>query len=697
MNITDKRRERAGLPELLAPAGSPEALAAAVEAGADAVYLGLSVFSNRMRARNFSPEELSDAVTLCRIYGVKLYVTLNIRVFDREREELEAICSLDGIRRADGFIVADPGLAAMLRERVPGVPLHASTQMSCSTARDAEVLRRMGFTRMVAPRELTGGQIKKLADSSPLDIEIFIHGAHCVSFSGQCLMSYAMGGRSPNRGECAQPCRMVYTVEGRNGAIDADSNRHPLSLKDMSLASHIPEIIDSGVASLKIEGRQKGADYVRGVTATYRRLLDERRAATAEETEFLEDLFSRSGFTDGYFTGNRGRMTGVRPEGEGDRTAPRKDGAAPDRKVRITGRAVIKRGSPTALTLTDGEITVTVAGPCPDDAVTLPLDADGVRSCLTKTGSTPFMLAPDDITVDLDPSLWLTRAQLNELRRSGTDALIAAHKAAAPSANGPQRRKKEITRPAFKRIAVMLRAEQATADAARYFDILFLPGEELYRAKDEKRVPPEKLGLYLPPVALSDEETEKALGAAREAGIKYVSANTLSQLDAAKEAGFEVTATQRFNVTSSAAAEEIFHLGADRVTASVELSSAAISHLRVPVGAVVYGRFPLMMTERCILTDRCGGEGCLMKESAPVYLTDRKGAKMPAVPIPGCRTLIFNANPTWCADRPDTVKKANLTHTVFLFTTESPQQVDRVAAAYENGEAPADPGAIRRF
>jgi putative protease len=198
-------------------------------------------------------------------------------------------------------------------------------------------------------------------------------------------------------------------------------------------------------------------------------------------------------------------------------------------------------------------------------------------------------------------------------------------------------------------------------------------------------------------VSLSDEETEKALGSAREAGIKYVSANTLSQLDAAKEAGFEVTATQRFNVTSSAAAEEIFHLGADRVTASVELSSAAISHLRVPVGAVVYGRFPLMMTERCILTDRCGGEGCLMKESAPVYLTDRKGAKMLAVPIPGCHTLIINGNPTRCADRPDTVKKANLTHTVFLFTTESPQQVDRVAAAYENGEAPADPGAIRRF
>ncbi|MBR7034007.1 MAG: U32 family peptidase [Clostridia bacterium] len=701
MTVTDKRKRRGDLPELLAPAGSPEALAAAIEAGADAVYLGLSVFSNRMRARNFSPEELSDAVTLCRTYGVKCYVALNTRVFDREREELEAICSLDGVRRADGIIVADPGLAAMLRERVPHVPLHASTQMTCSTARDAAVLGRMGFTRMVAPRELTGGQIKELAASSPLDIEIFIHGAHCVSFSGQCLMSYAMGGRSPNRGECAQPCRMAYSIEGKNGAIAADPTRHPLSLKDMSLASHIPEIIESGVASLKIEGRQKGADYVRGVTATYRRLLDEGRAATAEETSFLEGLFSRSGFTDGYFTGDRGRMTGVRPEGEGDRTAPRRDAAIPDRKVRITAKASIKTGVPSILTVSDGEITVTVAGAVPDGAKTLPLGADGVRSCLVRTGSTPFLLDPGDIEVDLDPSLWLTKAQLNELRRAGTDALTASHAASASTRSAPAREREKVKRPAEAKIAVLLRGEQATEEAARYFDILYLPEDALFGLPNGAAVPSEKLGLYLPPVTVSDAETERALDRAKAAGIKYVSANTLSQLDLARSAGFDVTATQRFNVTSTAAAGELFFLGADRVTASVELSAAALSRLGCPVGAVVYGRFPLMTTERCILTDVCsdrrGGKRCSMRELSPVRLVDRKGARMPALPIPGCRTLIFNANPVWCADRRETLEKARLTHSVFLFTAESPREVDRVIAAYENGDPPDDPGAIRRL
>ena len=698
MIITDKSRECGGLPELLAPAGSPEALAAAVEAGADAVYLGLSVFSNRMRARNFSPDELSRAVTLCRVYGVKCYVALNTRVFDRERKELEKICMLDGVRRADGFIVADPGLAAMLKERLPHVPLHASTQMTCSTPRDAAVLKTMGFSRMVAPRELSGEQIEKLVRSSPLDVEIFIHGAHCVSFSGQCLMSYAMGGRSPNRGECAQPCRMAYTVEGKNGAIAADPNGRPLSLKDMALSSHIPEIIRSGVASLKIEGRQKGADYVKGVTATYRRLLDERRAATEEETAFLEKLFSRSGFTDGYFPGNRVKMTGMRPEGEGDRTAPRRDGATPDRKVKITARVRIKKGYPSVLTLSDGCVTVSVSGAEPDDAVTLPLDEEVVKSCLIKTGSTPFSLDAKDISVDLDGGLWLTRAQLNELRRDGTDVLLSAHGAAAPTHRAPARESEEVVRPVEKRIAVMLRADQATTAAARHFDILYLPGDELFRLLDGKKFSSaEKLGLYLPPVSVSDEETEALLGTARDAGVKYVSANTLSELDLAKSAGFDVTATSRFNVTSSAAAREIFRLGADRVTASVELSRAALSHLSCPVGAVVYGRFPLMMTERCILTDRCGGKKCLMKESSPVFLTDRKGARMPAVPITGCRTLIFNAYPVWCADRNDTVVKAHLSHTVFLFTTESACEVDRVIAAYERGDPPEDAGAIRRL
>ena len=697
MRSTEKTKKR-GLPELLSPAGSPEALAAAIESGADAVYLGLSAFSNRMRARNFSSEELSEAATLCSVYGVKLYLTLNVRVFDREREQLERICDLDGVNRADGIIVADLGLAAMLKERVPHVPLHASTQITGVTAGDAATLERLGFSRMVCPRELTSGQIAALVKGSPIDIEMFVHGAHCVSFSGQCLMSFAMGGRSPNRGECAQPCRMEYTVE-RGGRSVGGFPLHPLSLRDMALARHIPEIIDMNVASLKIEGRQKGADYVGGVTAIYRKLLDERRAATDGEMMALEELFSRDGFTDGYFTGARSRMTGVRRDGEGDRSSPRKTGIAPDRKVRIKAAVTVKAGEPSTLTLTDGVKTVKVSSSVPEPAVSAPLDSETVVSCLIKTGSTPFSLDRGDIEVTLDPGLWLTRANLNELRRLGTDALLAAHSKREGTAPRPSPRKTPaVERPAGDelRIGEFFAREQVTARALGYFDRIFLPEAELLAALS--RVAADRVGIALPPVSFSDEALDASLAAAKRAGARYALVNTFSQLQRARALGFETTASIRFNVTSSDAAAEIYALGADRVTASVELSAAALSRLTVPVGAAVYGRFPLMYTARCIFTDRCGKKGCCeAKKEGGAFLKDRKGSRMPVIPSPGCGSLIFNANPVWEADKGAELEKARLTHRTYLFTTERPDEVDRVIAAYENGEPPADPSRIRRI
>ena len=647
-----------------------------------------------MRARNFSPEELSEAVTLCSVYGVKCYVALNTRVFDRERRELEEIVSLDGVRRADGFIVADPGLALMLRERLPHVPLHASTQITGVTAADARMLGKLGFVRMVAPRELSAERISRLVRDSGMEIEMFIHGAHCVSYSGQCLMSYAMGGRSPNRGECAQPCRMRYAVEGKNGEIRADKNGYPLSLRDMCLARHIPEIIDSGVASLKIEGRQKGADYVRGVTATYRRLLDERRAATDGEMRFLEELFSRSGFTDGYFTDNKKKMTGVRPDGEGDRTAAKKDARVPDLKVRAAASVRLLPGEPAKMTLSDGEKTVTVLGDAPEAAATQPLTEETVVSSVVRTGSTPFSLDPSDVTVELGEGLWMTRSRLNDLRRSATDALLAAHREPAE-----EPRREGAKRPPFPRPERVLKlgsftsAAQVTEKALRYFDILFLPEGELYGIK---RGDGEKLGVALPPVGCDDGALGRTLERARGAGVRFALANTFSELGAAKETGFDVTASARFNVTSTDAAGAILSLGADRVTASVETGAAALSRFGQPVGGVVYGRFPVMLTARCILSD-VPGDGCAMEKNGPVFLRDRKGARMPVLRLPDCMNLILNTNPVWMADRGADLGAARLSHLVFLFTVESPGEVDRVIDAYENGDAPDDPRKIRRI
>lgn len=293
------------LPELLSPAGSPEALRAAVAGGADAVYIGGSAFNARINATNFTIEQIKEAADYCHKRGVRLHVTVNILILDREmKDALEYIKQLY-LAGVDAVICADMGLAREIHRNFPDLELHGSTQMSGHNLEAAKLMADMGFARMVTAREMTRDDISLLCKTSPIDIEIFIHGAICVSHSGQCLMSSLIGGRSGNRGLCAQPCRMQY-----NGS-------YPLSIKDMCLATHIPEIIDMGVRSLKIEGRMKSPDYVYGVTRIYRRLLDEKRGATQAEIKELENLFSRSGFTDGYYVGKISKaMNGIRSEAD---------------------------------------------------------------------------------------------------------------------------------------------------------------------------------------------------------------------------------------------------------------------------------------------------------------------------------------------------------------------------------------------
>ncbi len=293
------------LPELLAPAGSPEAADAAIKAGADAIYVGGRFLNARMNARNFTDEALSDCIKKCHEKGVRVYVTVNTAILDKELSEAVKYTDfLYGIG-ADALILSDLGLARAIKGRYKDMELHASTQGSGHNALCAKEFYDLGFSRMVCARELSFKEISELVRQSPIEIEQFVHGAICVSQSGQCLLSAVMGGRSGNRGACAQPCRMKY-----NG-------RYPLSIKDMCLASHITELIESGVASLKIEGRMKSPAYVYEVTKAYRTLLDEGRNATEKELSALASVFSRSGFTDGYYTEKvDSEMLGVRTDSD---------------------------------------------------------------------------------------------------------------------------------------------------------------------------------------------------------------------------------------------------------------------------------------------------------------------------------------------------------------------------------------------
>ncbi len=290
------------LPELLAPAGSPEALDAAIRAGADAVYLGSTLFNARMSAKNFPRPVLADAVKNAHAAGVRVYVTVNTTVLDRQMKEAMELVDFLYHAGVDALIVADLGLAAEIRRIFPDFPLHGSTQCSGHNAGAAKFLAERGFSLMVAARECSADDLRALIRNSPIPIEVFVHGALCVSASGQCLLSSFIGGRSGNRGECAQPCRMPY------------QGGYPLSLKDNCLAGHIRELIDMGVASLKIEGRMKSPEYVGGVVSVYRRLLDQGRNATPAEIAELAKIFSRDGFTDGYFTKNHAGMNGIRRE-----------------------------------------------------------------------------------------------------------------------------------------------------------------------------------------------------------------------------------------------------------------------------------------------------------------------------------------------------------------------------------------------
>lgn len=326
-NVNIDMDQNKKLPELLAPAGSPEAARAAINAGADAIYLGMTTFSARAYAKNFGRDELLSTLADAHGAGVRVYVTINTAILDRELSQaIELVDFLYGAG-VDALIVSDLGFASAVSARYPDLPLHASTQCSGHNSDAAEFLAEHGFSLMVCAREVDRENMKTLVQNSPIPIEVFVHGALCVSASGQCLMSSMIGGRSGNRGECAQPCRMPY-----NG-------RYPLSLKDNCLAAHITELIEMGVASLKLEGRMKSPDYVSAVVSVYRRLLDEGRNATDREIEYLAKVFSRDGFTDGYFTGDHKDMNGVRTDKDKEATA----GTCPLYPPKMPTRAPIEK------------------------------------------------------------------------------------------------------------------------------------------------------------------------------------------------------------------------------------------------------------------------------------------------------------------------------------------------------------------
>ena len=659
------------IPELLSPAGSYEALTAAIEGGADAVYLGAGKFNARMRAENFDGVKMSEALSLCASYGVKSYVTLNTRLFDDELSDalhLSADLYENGV---SALIVADMGIAGLIKQHIPDLELHASTQLSGHSTSDAKALFDAGFSRMVCQREITAEELKKLCHDSPLEIEMFIHGAHCVSFSGQCLMSAMLGGRSGNRGECAQPCRQPYYVNGKKS--------YPLSLKDMCLAGHITDIISSGAASLKIEGRQKSPEYVLGTAKIYRRLLDEKRNADESETEELRELFSRGGFTDGYYTNNRRNMLGVRTLDD-YLSSDNEKFSGLTKKIPLDAVLTVNESSLPCLSFSAGNKTVTVTG---ETADIMPLTREGAMKNVSRLGNTPFVLRNFDFISDGKASL--TLSALNAMRREAVKKLTDAGRNPVSLPDNPVSAKGSKPKGEIIYTAEFLKPETVTEKSKEFFTKIYLP----YGMKNTK------FGQSLPPY-LPDTAWDKVW----ETCSDSILVHSAAELIEAKKHGKCAALSLRGNVFNSRSAEYYGNLTGDFITVAPEVKLPKIRDISCPspLCAVVYGRLPLMTCVRCAISDgkeKCRGKG---KDSPLCFseFSDRYRIGFPTVGLPDCTNVIYNSVPIYMADRQDDIKRAGVTVFHFIFTDETPEEVDRIIYAYKNN-TPSEKKNIRRM
>ncbi len=651
-------------PELLAPAGSPAAFDAAIEAGADAIYLGLPNFNARINANNFTPADIGAAVSRAHAYGVKIYVTLNTLIFDLEREDFWRTAQSAYLAGADGFIVADLGAAALIRKSMPDIELHASTQLSGHNAQAAEKLRELGFTRMVCAREMSEDDLRTFVKNSPIETEVFVHGALCVSHSGQCLFSSLVGGRSGNRGACAQPCRLPY-----NG-----KNSYPLSLKDLSLAAHADKLCDMGIASFKIEGRMKSAEYVRDVTRIWRRLIDEHRGATPDEMRELGEIFSRGGLTDSYFKKNiSSSMLGTRSEGDKQKSRELEPFRGLERKIPIELSVRIKAGEPSAITVTN--YGKTVYGDIPEVARTAPLDRAAVEKNILKLGGTPYFAQKLDI--ELDEGLILPVSSINRLRRDAIASLSEERRDEHDIRDAGI--KKLPYEPISIRTAVFYEPSNITHKAREYFDIIYTP-LHLFDGKSN--------GVLMPAVVFDSERAEvlEMLKGARQKGAEHVLVGNIGHIALAREAGLEVHADHRFNIANSSAAKELTKLGVSDMIVSAELTLPQIRDIGGRRLATVYGKVPLMTLEKCVIKEisdckRCEKEGFL-------YLVDRKGVRFAARREYKHRNLIFNSVPVYMADRYDLLNKYKVDSWHFIFTDERAKEVDEVIDAYISCRAP---------
>ena len=737
-----KEKKRA---ELLAPAGSFASLKAAVAAGADAVYMGGARFGARAYAQNADQDEMIAAIEYAHLHGCRLYMTVNTLFKENELGELYEYLLPYYKAGLDGVIVQDLGALSFIREHFPGIELHASTQMTITSVYGAKELKRLGCCRVVPAREVSLEEIRRIYDETGMDIETFVHGALCYCYSGQCLMSSLIGGRSGNRGRCAQPCRLPYRVYGQeNGtAVNKEDQKCVLSMKDLCTLDILPQILEAGVFSLKIEGRMKSPRYTAGVVRIYRKYLDryleygsEVYYVEPEDKKELLDLFDRGGFTSGYYTRHNGRdMIALKEKPEFRETNKElfdfldREYVETEKKEPVEGYAYLAEGLPSVLTLTCGDISVTVSGQEPQAAKNQPMTREKVIRQLGKTGATAFEFT--ELEAEVCGALFLPVQALNELRREGFEALTEAiqnqWRRKAPEAGEVQNGADSGEKSSRAAGCAGPVPDESAGKRPMYLTVSAETGDQLSAAL----VVPEVRRICLDASSFQPERWAEFVQLIHQAGKEcYLTLPHIFRTHAIgffrtyrsclEQAGFDGLLIRAFEEIQWMREEQIsFSASFDAsvyawnhgavhtlkeeqaafITAPWELNSRELEPVfeacrreGLPAELIVYGRAPMMVSAQCITKTVKGCSKC----PSLLWMKDRTGARLPVQNhCAFCYNTILNPLPVSLHGCADSVKRLAPEGLRLCFTIETGEETKAVLNAFaaefirgENAEPP---------
>jgi len=652
--------------EVLSPVGSPESLISAVRSGADAVYLGAKSFSARRNATNFAEQELSETVRYCHIRGVKVYVTVNIMIKESELSEaMDLVRYLNEIN-VDGLIVQDLGLSRLIHQAFPDLPIHGSTQMSVSSVAALPLLKEMGFERIVVAREMSREQLKEFCQKAKeidMEVEYFVHGALCMSVSGQCLLSAMIGSRSGNRGLCAQACRLPFKVDKGTG--------YDLSLKDSSLFRYAKELQQMGVASLKIEGRMKRPEYISMATKCCRDAVDGKQY----DDTLLKNVFSRSGFTAGYYNHELGKqMFGTRTKEDVDASSDSFNKIheiyrVERQSVAVDMTLVAKKNEKLQLTISDENNTIVVMGDEALEATNKSATVQELTDGLSKLGNTPFYLR--NCEIDLEDGLFIRNSSIKSIRRDAIEQLQNEREKVVVRRENDIDYATSNRSHSLNKLIVRLANIQQLPENTSNISAVIVPIDSVY-----ENIATEVI-VEIDRWINSESYVEKRLEYFKSKGCKKAYCNSLSAISLAKRHGFEVIGGNYLNVANSDSAKQLECFGASSITTSVELDVEEINSIQVSgeKGVIGYGRIPLMLLVNCPMKNGRDCSSCDKKG----YITDRKGIKFPIRCHLGVSELL-NSTPIYLADKMDDFR--NVDYMILYFTIETKEEVEEIISSY---------------